>query len=245
MSRAFGGVQAAMGVSLEVERDTVHGLIGPNGAGKTTILNLICGILKPDSGSILLHGLRLDMLPPFRIAQLGVRRTYQTTRLFGGMTACENVIVGLHAQSGDSIWQRLVFSPVARRKERELIVRARSALAQAGIERVAEWRARDLPYGGQRRLEIARALASDPVLLLLDEPTAGMSVREAANVGDLVRKLAQKGTAVLLIEHNVELVMSIATSVTVLNFGRVIASGKPDVVRRDPAVIEAYLGAED
>jgi ABC-type branched-subunit amino acid transport system ATPase component len=244
VSRSFGGVQAMVDVSLRIEEGSVHGLIGPNGAGKTTALNLICGLLRADHGSISLHSQRTDGLPAHRIARLGIRRTYQNIRLFGTLSSRDNVLVGLHSHRGDSLLHRLCFAPSARREERRARDEAMALLERVGISERADVPAAELPYGEQRRLEIARALAGQPALLLLDEPTAGMNVAEAREIATLIRSVAAAGTSVLLVEHNLELVMGVSQTITVLNFGRVIASGPPEAVRSDPGVIAAYIGTE-
>ncbi|GAC1336985.1 MAG: ABC transporter ATP-binding protein [Myxococcales bacterium] len=242
VERTFGGVRAADGVSFTVAAGEVHGLIGPNGAGKTTLLNLISGLLQPTGGTIELSGTRIDRLSPPRIAALGVARTYQNIRLFAGLSAEGNVVVGRHLRRPETLWQRLLFLPAARREDRAACARAREGLARVGLGDRTSERALNLSYGEQRRVEIARALASDPRVLLLDEPTAGMNAAETAGVGRLVREVAREGRAVLLIEHNVRLVMELCDRITVLNFGKVIAQGTPAEVARDPAVIAAYLG---
>jgi ABC-type branched-subunit amino acid transport system ATPase component len=244
VSRAFGGVRAVDHAGLSVAAGEVHGLIGPNGAGKTTLLNLISGLQRPEAGVIRLAGRRIDGLPAYRIAELGIRRTYQNIRLFAGMSTSDNVLVGLHSRRRDRFWQRLLFAPAGRAAERWARERAEQALLRVGVTAQAHDRAGALSYGDQRRLEIARALASQPLLLLLDEPTAGMTPVEAGQIGDLILSVASEGTAVLLVEHNVELVMRVSSRLTVLDFGEVIAEGPPDAVRRDPAVISAYLGTE-
>ena len=220
----------------------VHGLIGPNGAGKTTLLNLVSGLLAPTGGRIELDGKRIDRLPPHRIAALGIARTYQNIRLFGGLSALDNVVVGEHLRRRAPFWRRLFLLPAAHREEEQARDAAASLLARVGMRERAGSQAYGLSYGEQRRVEIARALASGPKLLLLDEPTAGMNPPEAAAVGRLVREVAQEGRGVLLIEHNVRLVMELCDRVTVLNFGKVIARGTPAEIVKDPAVIAAYLG---
>jgi ABC-type branched-subunit amino acid transport system ATPase component len=245
VSRAFGGIHAAEDVSFSVEAGSVHGLIGPNGAGKTTILNLISGLLRPDSGQILFRGERIDALPPYRIARLGIRRTYQGIRLFGAMTVHDNLIVGLDSRRSEPLWHLLWFGAGSRRAAQETAEITDAILRQTALSHRAYARARDLSYGEQRRLEIARALAGNPALLLLDEPVAGMSAAESEQVADLIRSLASGGMAVLLVEHNLELVMGVCSVITVLDFGHVLASGPPGVIRRDPNVIAAYLGVQD
>jgi ABC-type branched-subunit amino acid transport system ATPase component len=240
--RAFGGVRAVDDASFEVEKGEVHGLIGPNGAGKTTLLNLISGFIPPTSGSISLEGSRVDGQPPQRIARLGISRTYQNIRLFSGLLAVDNVVVGQHLRRRSPFWKRLVFLPAARNEEAAAREKALEGLARVGLRERAFTRAADLSYGEQRRVEIARALAAGPKLLLLDEPTAGMNPSEAAEVARLVREVAREGRSVLLVEHNVRLVMELCDRITVLNFGKVIARGTPAEVAQDPAVIAAYLG---
>jgi ABC-type branched-subunit amino acid transport system ATPase component len=240
--RAFGGVRAVDDASFTVAKGEVHGLIGPNGAGKTTLLNLISGFIAPTSGTISLEGQRISGLPPQRLAALGISRTYQNIRLFGGLTALDNVVVGQHLRRRSPFLRRLLFMPSARAEEGAARAKALEGLARVGLRDRATAAAANLSYGEQRRVEIARALGAAPKLLLLDEPTAGMNPAEAAEVARLVREVAREGRSVLLVEHNVRLVMELCDRITVLNFGKVIARGTPAEVARDPAVITAYLG---
>ncbi len=244
IGRSFGGVHAVDGASFAVSQGHVHGLIGPNGAGKTTAINLISGLLRPQRGEIRLDGQRLDRLPAYRIAELGVRRTFQSIRLFPGMTALQNVTVGQHVRRQASLFEKLVFSRRSASEERLLQADAEELLDRTGIGGRGDERASNLAYGDQRRLEIARALASNPRLLLLDEPAAGMNQSEALGLGELVRRLAAGGLTILLVEHNVRLVMAVCDRITVLDFGKVIANGTPAEISADPAVIAAYLGLE-
>ena len=244
VQRAFGGVRAVDGASFMVGQGEIHGLIGPNGAGKTTLLNLVSGFLRPTSGSITLADRRIDALPPHKIAVLGIGRTYQNIRLFPALAAMENVLVGEHLVRDAPLWKRLLFMRGARAEERSARAKALALLERVGLLARAGTRARDLSYGEQRRVEIARALASDPRVLLLDEPTAGMNASEVASIAHLIRQVANDGHSVLLVEHNVRLVMDICHRITVLNFGKVIADGEPKVIANDPAVIAAYLGSE-
>ena len=245
VSRHFGGVRAADAVSFGVAEGTIHGLIGPNGAGKTTVLNLISGLMPLTAGRITLTGTRLDALPAYRIAALGVRRTFQNIRLFPVMSALDNVIVGQHTRRRAGVLDHLIYRPAALREERELRDRAVSLLERVGLGGRTEQQARNLAYGEQRRLEIARALAADPRLLLLDEPAAGMPFTEMNDLIALVRSIAAEGRTVLLIEHNMDLVMNLCDRITVLDFGRVIAEGTPAEVSANPDVIAAYLGSEE
>jgi len=243
LERAFGGLRAVDGASFAVRPGEVHGLIGPNGAGKTTVINLVSGLLAPTGGEIVLQGRPIHGLQPHAIAAEGVARTFQSIRLFPDLTARDNVLVGQHLRRHPSLLARLLCLSSARAEERQASERAEALLRQVGLsERVAE-KARNLSYGEQRRVEIARALASEPRLLLLDEPTAGMNPVEVQAVAALIRQVAEGGRSVLLVEHNVRLVMDVCHRITVLHFGRVIAEGTPAEVSRDPAVVAAYLGS--
>jgi ABC-type branched-subunit amino acid transport system ATPase component len=245
LSRHFGGVRAVDDVSFAVGEGEIVGLIGPNGAGKTTVINLLSGLLRPTAGSVTFAGARLDRLPPHRIARAGVARTYQNIRLFRGLTALDNVIVGTHATTGAPFAARLVFAPGVRREEEAARAGAQRLLERVGLGARAAARATSLPYGEQRRLEIARALASRPRLLLLDEPAAGMNAAEMETLVALIRSLAREGQTILLIEHNMQVVMGVCDRIVVLNFGRKIAEGPPARVSRDRDVIAAYLGEEE
>ena len=243
VERTFGGLRAVDGVSFEVAAGQVHGLIGPNGSGKTTLINLVSGLLAPTGGAIELGGRAIGGLAPPRIAALGVARTFQSIRLFPELTAQDNVLVGQHLRRHPSLLARLLLLRSAREEARTAREQATALLSRVGLpDRVGE-QARHLSYGEQRRVEIARALASQPSLLLLDEPTAGMNPVEVNGVAQLIRQVAADGHSVLLVEHNVRLVMGVCDWITVLNFGKVIAAGTPAEVAADPAVITAYLGS--
>jgi branched-chain amino acid transport system ATP-binding protein len=248
LSAAFGGLRALDAVDLEVLEGEIAALIGPNGAGKTTLFNCLTGLCLPSAGD--LHLLpagggrqRLGGLSPHRITALGVARTFQNIRLFPEMSALENVMVGRHVRTRAGVLGALLRGPGTRAEEREIRADARALLARVGLKAVADEPAAGLPYGLQRRLEIARALATRPLLLLLDEPAAGMNPRETAELDELIRRLRDDGVTILLIEHDMRLVMGLAERIIVLDCGQVIATGTPGQVRADPAVVRAYLGA--
>jgi ABC-type branched-subunit amino acid transport system ATPase component len=240
--RSFGGVSALAGVSFSVATGAIHGLIGPNGAGKTTLINVLSGLTKPDSGSVLLGGRPIHMLPAHRVAALGVARTFQNIRLFPAMTCLENVVAGQHLKTRRALLPRLLCMPSAAREERRSRSEAMACLARVGIDHRWDVPAKSLSYGERRRLEIARALALEPSLLLLDEPVAGMHKQGRDEVDKLLRSLVDEGMTILLIEHNMSFVMRLCSTVTVINFGRTITTGTPEEVGRHPEVVEAYLG---
>ena len=241
--RAFGGVKAVDGAGFTVAPGTVHGLIGPNGSGKTTVINLVSGLLRADAGTIAVGGQAIAGLPAHRIAALGVARTFQNIRLFPELSARHNVLCGEHLHRRASLAARIALLPSARAEERAASDEAAALLERVGLGARTEEKARNLSYGEQRRVEIARALAARPRVLLLDEPTAGMNPVEVQEIAALIRQVAAEGCAVLLVEHNVRLVMDVCDHLTVLNFGRVIADGPPAAVVKEPEVIAAYLGS--
>jgi branched-chain amino acid transport system ATP-binding protein len=246
LTKRFGGFTAVNNVELRVARGTIHAIIGPNGAGKTTCFNLLNGMMRPDTGDVFWKGVRISGLRPDRIARLGVARTFQNLRLFGEMTVRENVMVGRHCRSRGGLLTLLAKAPfVPLSSERRIRERAEEILASLRLSHVANETAARLPYGEQRRVEIARALALEPELLLLDEPTAGMNPVETEEIRALITELNGRGLTVLLIEHKMTIVMAISHRVTVLNFGQQVAEGRPEQVQRDPVVLEAYLGREE
>ncbi len=242
VGKRFGGVQALKDVSLTIRQGEIYGLIGPNGAGKTTFFNVITGLYARDEGEVLFDGRPLDLAAPYRVAAAGIARTFQNIRLFGNMTALENVMVGRHVRTRAGIFGAILRTRAQRDEEAAIRRRAIELLRYVGIEHRANDLARHLSYGDQRRLEIARALATEPKLLALDEPAAGMNATETAGLRQLIAGLRADGLTVLLIEHDVKLVMGLCDRVAVLDYGEKVIEDVPTVVQKDPRVIEAYLG---
>jgi len=242
LSRYFGGLPALDRVTLAVDRGSITALIGPNGAGKSTLVNCITGVLPADSGTVVFDGVTIEALSSHRIAALGISRTFQNLRLFPRMSVLEKVMCGLTVRAGRSFLAAMLKLPSLVHQERNLQLRALDMLDRFGLQDKAELRLGMLSYGDKKRVEMARAFVADPRLVLLDEPVAGLNVEETAQIADLIRTLQRDGYTILLIEHDMDLVMSISDTIIVLDSGRCIARGTPDQVRNNPLVLEAYLG---
>ena len=244
VTKRFGGLAALDGVGLAIAPGEVRGLIGPNGAGKTTLVNVLSGVLTPTSGSIRFAGHEMAGVPPHQVARRGIRRTFQTLRLFPEMSGLGNVAVGYHTHTRAEVFDALFLTPRARHEETETMAMAREALAFVGLEVDPEMPAGALAYGQQRLLEVARALVASPQLLLLDEPAAGMNSAECDHLLALIRRLRQRGVTLLIIEHRMDIIMEACDRITVLNYGKNLAEGTPAEIQVHPAVIEAYLGQQ-
>ena len=242
--RAFGGVVALDRVSFRVRAGQIKAVIGPNGAGKTTLFNVISGVLPPDAGEVRFDGRRVTGLRPYRIARLGVSRTFQNLSLFSRMTALENVMLGRHCRTRAGFAASAVGWPSARREDRAIREAAMAQLERAGLADRAGMRVGELSFGQRRMVELARALATEPRLLLLDEPASGLNSKESADLGDLIRAIRAMGITILIVEHNMSLVMDVADEILVLHFGTPIAEGPPAAVRNDAQVVAVYLGGE-
>jgi branched-chain amino acid transport system ATP-binding protein len=245
LTKNFGGLTAVNNVSFDVEQDSIVGLIGPNGAGKTTVFNLITGIYRPDQGEITFNQSSIVNRPTHRIVKTGIARTFQTIRLFQNLSVLENVLAGCHCQMNSGAFSSMFHTPGQRREERQALARAMKALEFVGLSHQAEQLSKNLSYGNQRLLEIARALATEARLLILDEPAGGMNEQETSQLVSLIRLMRSRGITILLIEHDMSLVMRVCEKIVVLEYGSKIAEGAPEEIKQDSRVIKAYLGTED
>ena len=244
LNRHFGGLHAVNDVSFSVEQRMIKGLIGPNGAGKTTLFNLISGTTKPDSGIVNFNGKPIHNLAPHKIASCGIMRTFQNLKLFAKMTVLENVMIGRHIRSRAGMMSGILSLPHSWKEEKDIRERSLAMLDMLGVSHLAHVDALSLAFGQQRHVELARALAGEPVLLLLDEPAAGLNIQETGHLGETIRKIRDSGVTILLVEHDMSLVMDVSDEINVLSFGQMIAQGKPRDIQKNQEVIRVYLGEE-
>jgi branched-chain amino acid transport system ATP-binding protein len=243
--KRFGGLTAVNSVSTSIRRGEIRALIGPNGSGKTTLLNVISGIYTPEEGTILFEDRPIQGLPPYEVAWRGISRTFQNIRLFGNLSVMKNVMIGAHTKGKRGIFQAILFSKYTQEEERKLRCEAQACLEFVGLDIDTAVKAASLSYGQRRLLEVARALAADPHLLLLDETAAGLNPQEKQHLINIIRKIRDRGITVLFVEHDMGVVMSVSDRITVLNFGSKIAEGSPDEIKTNQLVLEAYLGKEN
>lgn len=242
---SFGGLRAVDQLNFTINKGEIVGLIGPNGAGKTTVFNMITGVYKPTDGHIYWHGNEITGIAPHLVAKAGIRRTFQTIRLFEDMTVLENVVAGQHLKIQQKWWQGLLSTPFQRQEEKALKAKAMQVLEQLNLADVAHEIATSLPYGAQRRVEMARTLVGEPELIILDEPAAGLNEQESAELNKTIKQIRDSGITVILVEHDMSVVMNVTDNIIVINFGKKIAEGNPEHIRSNPQVIEAYLGQDD
>lgn len=244
ITKSFGGLAALEDVSFSIRKDEITGIIGPNGAGKTTLFNIVTGLYAQTSGHVLLNGSDISGFPPEKLARLGLVRTFQNIELFGQMTVLENIMVGLHTRSRSGIISCAFKLPGHLKEERKIRAKAKEWLEFCGMSELSDVKAGNLPFGKGRLLEIARAMALEPRIILMDEPAAGLNSRETVHLAGLIRKIRESGVTVVLVEHDMELIMDICDSIIVLNLGRKLAEGTPREIQENPAVVAAYLGSE-
>ncbi len=243
--RSFGGLQAVFDVSFTVKKGSIKAIIGPNGAGKTTLFNLISGVLKVDSGEILFNNVHLENLPPYKIAEMGISRTFQNVKLFNNMTVRENVMIGRHTRSKAGFFTGMFNLPWSWKEEEEILNKSEEILDLFHLEEVAHLYPDNLPFGKQRILEFARAMTMEPEIIILDEPAAGLNIHETEEMAELITKIRDWGVTVLIIEHDMSLIMDISDEILVLSYGKKIAEGTPEDIQKNDEVIKIYLGDDD